>query len=588
MEALDILRSLLDETERERVEPELAEELHESPWNPASDDDMVRWAESEIVSHQGDRLKLAEVPTVRAIWLYFVQCFRDGVAIRAAILGPRGGGKTFLAAALQVLAARWYGGSTTNLGGSKEQAARCYAHITRTVQTIPGAAYPGFSGDVSQHVLSSILSKTVFVDRAEIEVLAASMKSVRGAHPKGPKGLGVIVIDEAALVEDSVVDAAKKQVVTADPSAIVQLSTMGELQTGSWWKLTRNPKKAGYRMFRYDIFDVAARCPYDCETSCPVKEHFAEDYYEDLGGGRRKFVHKAYCGGKAHEVDGHVTVDEIKRQWDDSDRLSFERELMGWSSENVGAVYDGDLIDKAIADDVWLDRGRDPDQHWRRFLLCDKAAGMDWGFSSPSQTAIAWGLRFRDKIIVYRWQFWSGERYSTIRGIVAETCFEERVATVRPDGAQASDNDELAALVSEGNDHYRELARAGFDRVTKAHKNGAGAGPQELRTFLGHALEDDEEPDAWDVAVEPVNFGTEKTYGIGEVRRRLEHGTIVFAKRFGGEPVPNHERAMEYLRAYHYDENGKPVKRDDHGPDGLLCLCLTWAPRRIGQSVGIS
>jgi len=576
VDALEILRGLLSETRREpTTEPDPEPEI----WDPYSVESMLDWAESEVISQQGDRLRIRGVPRIEEIVRWFLGELQARRQIRLAILGPRGGGKTFLVAAMQLLAARWYGGSTTNLGGSKEQAARCYAHILRTIQTVPDTpAYPDFRADVATRVRSSILSKTVFLSHAEIEVLAASPRSVRGAHPKGPSGLGVIVIDEAALVDDHIVDAAKKQVVVAKPSAIVQTSTMGTDQRGAWWRLTQQPKQQGYQLFAYDVFDVASRCPYDCATTCPVPEHFARDYSLDVGGGRSQHVHKAYCAGKAHEVNGHVEIDEIAQQFRESDRLSFERELMGWGSANVGKVYDAQLIERAISQDVWLDRARDPDQHWRRFLLCEKAAGLDWGYSAPSQTAVAWGLRWRDKIVVYRWQFWSGERFSVIRGIVAEACFRERVGTVRPDGANPSDNDELQELLGGGGGkHLAELARASADDLTRAR----GANGTVTRTFLGQVVA--EEDTEWDAMVEPVNFSREKDYGIGEIRRRLEHGTIIFAARFGGQEVQNHDRAMDYLRGYHYDDNGKPAKVDDHGPDALLCLVGTWAPRRMGS-----
>lgn len=570
MDALEILRGLLVETRRE---PE--EQSEPERWDPADSDSMVDWLEQEVISQQGDRLRIRGVPRLEEMVRWFISQLQGRERIRSAILGPRGGGKTFLVAAIQMLAARWYGGSSTNLGGSKEQAARCYAHILRTIQA--PAQPDGFSGDFGDHVLSSILSKTTLLSHSEIEVLAASSRSVRGAHPKGPSGLGMVVIDEAALVDDSIVDAAKKQIVTASPSAVIQTSTMGTDQKGAWWRLTQNPKNYGYHLFAYDVFDVAARCPYVCESTCPIPEHFANDYSIDLGGGRSQHVHKAYCGGKAHHTDGHIEVDEIAQQFlEGGDRLSFERELMGWGSGNVGKVYEGTLIERAISEDVWLDRGRDPDQHWRRFLLCEKAAGLDWGYSAPSQTAIAWGLRFRDKIVVYRWQFWSGERFSNIRAVVAEAVFRERVGTIRPDGANPSDNDEMQDLLSGQSKHLQELARAATDDVTRLHGDSMGG----VRTFMGARVQEDDV--GWDCLVEPVNFGREKDYGIGEVRRRLEHGTIIFAARFGGQPVQNHDRAMDYLRGYHYDDHGKPAKVMDHGPDALLCLVGTWAPRRMG------
>ena len=88
----------------------------------------------------------------------------------------------------------------------------------------------------------------------------------------------------------------------------------------------------------------------------------------------------------------------------------------------------------------------------------------------------------------------------------------------------------------------------------------------------------------FDCKVEPVKFGTEKAYGIGEVRRRLEKRLILFPRHFNGEPVPNVDRALRLLKAYRVDQNGIPVKKDDHTADSLLCGVTHWAPRKYSKT----
>ena len=62
--------------------------------------------------------------------------------------------------------------------------------------------------------------------------------------------------------------------------------------------------------------------------------------------------------------------------------------------------------------------------------------------------------------------------------------------------------------------------------------------------------------------------------------RRLEKGLIHFPRHFHGEPIRNVDRALKLLKAYRLDDNGKPVKKDDHCPDALMAGVLRWAPNR--------
>ena len=87
----------------------------------------------------------------------------------------------------------------------------------------------------------------------------------------------------------------------------------------------------------------------------------------------------------------------------------------------------------------------------------------------------------------------------------------------------------------------------------------------------------------WSCEVKPVKFGVDKYYGIGELRRRLELRKMRFPMCFQDEPVLNVERALSLLKGYHLDQNGMPIKKDDHCPDALLCAILNWSPRQETQ-----
>ena len=71
-------------------------------WDPSSIDSMVTYAEQEL------RVNLRGVPKVLAIFTEVITAFQERRRLRLAVLGPRGGGKTQLAAAIELIAYRWF------------------------------------------------------------------------------------------------------------------------------------------------------------------------------------------------------------------------------------------------------------------------------------------------------------------------------------------------------------------------------------------------------------------------------------------------------------------------------------------------
>lgn len=508
-EALKVVQQILDA--RCRSTPS-------STFVPISDEQAVVYAESAF------GIKLRSVPAVLDVFLTAIRSFRNRERLRLVVVGPRGGGKTKLAAVIQAMAWRHFGYEWVNVGGSLSQARLCFEYVRDAILDTPD-----LSAFAQQPVIQSSIKS---VGGAKMIVCAASETSVRGPHPRGPSGGGGQTLDEAGIMEDAIVMAARGQLTSADPSALIELSTMSERQDGNFNDLVTHPADKGFQLRRYTAFDVAKRCGYDCATTCPVKAHFADDYYRESSVGA-ELVHKAYCGGRAHEVDGWIDVDEIAQHWKDSDRDTFERELIGLSTKSVGQIYDPILLDELSPDELLI--GADIAQHNRRFAALEKTVGIDWGFSS--QAAMVYAVRLKDAAVVYRWDFASSTRYSVLRDQIKERVFADRIASIYCDAANPSDNEELELLL-----------RKEADRL-----------------------------DLPAPAVHPVAFGEWKMYGIGEIRRRVEKGLIRFPRTFGAEPVANWEPAMRYLKNYRADDKGKPIKKDDHGPDSLLCALIGWS-----------
>lgn len=513
------------------IEAGLSDDSSVRVYDPARDEDMVDYVEREL------RQKMRAVPKLCEILVLIIQDARAHRIIREAILGPRGGGKTRFAATIELLLWRFFGYDAQNIGGSLKQAQTCYEYMVEGHE---------LCDDLRRFTVKQTMYKTVSRNGNKIGVSAASETSIRGPHPGGDDQGGLVVIDEVAIMKDGIVDAVKGQLTSANPSACLQLSTMGERQGGRWHELINDPRHKGYRLHTFDIFDVSKKCAYECATTCPVKEHFAEDYYHDLGGGKRQFVHKAYCGGKAHDTDGWISIDEIAAQWEDLDSSTFERENLGINTAIVGHVFDPLLIKRACVANVQL--GKDPETHQRNLLRVEKAIGHDWGWSSLS--AACYMLRLRRTLIVYRWEFWDHTSFAKIGKHLSDTALAERIEFISPDAAEPAANDDM-----------REECDRLSDRLYR------------------------KKTEEFTTVVRPVVFSQIKGYGFGEVRRRLERETVLFPSHFGGVPVPNYEKAMGLIRAHQKGGDGKPIKKDDHASDALMCGVLNWSQRWAASPV---
>jgi hypothetical protein len=320
------------------------------------------------------------------------------------------------------------------------------------------------------------------------------------------------------------------------------------------------PEDKGYKVFRFDSFDAVKRCPYDCETTCPVKDHFhgnhAEGeepgYYRNMSGARRELVHAPFCGGRAHEVDGHLEVDEIAQQFRDTDLESFMREHMGIDAGKIGKVWDTPGLKRAMVEEIQL--GKTIDQHMQRFTVLEKCVGLDWGWAGL--TAAVYGVRLRNVIVVYAFEMWDHTQYRKINRHLLDRAFEDQIAYIQPDAAEPSEND---AMREDAELRAEKLQR---EEDKRAEENAEHERVEVLEPYVG-----------------PVVFSKWKTYAYGEGRRRIERELILFPRVFGGRPVPNYDRAMALLLNHEKKEDGSPQKIDDHVSDALVCMLLQWSKR---------
>ncbi len=180
----------------------------------------------------------------------------------------RAGSKTFLFGGLDSWVkscskARY---ETRILGGSLEQSLLSYEamKIFRD-ETDPMNAR--ISGDILQ-------SKTTFLNKSKVSILAASIKSVRGPHPQSLK------LDEVDEIETNVYNAALSQPLSkfGHKSVLGMFSTNHNIM-GQMDKALAKAKESGTNIYKYCVWECLASCrDYNCSTCkltniCPDPTH---------------------------------------------------------------------------------------------------------------------------------------------------------------------------------------------------------------------------------------------------------------------------------------------------------------------------
>lgn len=267
------------------------------------------------------------------------------LAVRSAVaVGPRGGGKSqgvsFIEFFLWILKEF----DALNLGGSEHQAANVYDYLVGYVESHPQWKAL-IEGDMK-------VSESKTKRKNWIKVLTASSKSVRSPHAGGDRIVfgekvrrgGILVIDEEAEAEPDIVKAALFTINTARPSVSVRSSTFHN-EAGSFAEVVDSAEEMGYKLYRWDVFDVCEGCNCTGEGCQSPEPCFREDHYEnvvdpDTGQVERKMKHRAYCGGRAKYASGWVPMEEIETTWKRIKRNheTFEIEQMGSRPGSKGFV----------------------------------------------------------------------------------------------------------------------------------------------------------------------------------------------------------------------------------------------------------
>jgi len=270
------------------------------------------------------------------------QMFLDiysGRVTKAAIVGPRGGGKTFSLGDLTSCMFLFRGFDVLIGSGSQEQASKVYDRVMDILRD---------DSETAEYVPNMTTKVAKGKNDNWIEFVPASQKRARGPHPGEGKRGGMIIVDEEAEMDEAILKALIGTGGTAKPLVILRASTAHKVD-GTFADLLDTLK--GYTLYKWDAFDVCGKCDRDCENCIPK---FRDEY----------------CQGKAkkNSVLGWLSVDYLFSMWEDMDEEWFEVELMGLRPSGAGLVIDPQYWPSILVDDAPYVPG------------ASNCIGIDWGF----------------------------------------------------------------------------------------------------------------------------------------------------------------------------------------------------------------
>jgi hypothetical protein len=255
------------------------------------------------------------------------------------------------------------------LGGSSDQSKRMYDNVSRFDMT---AFADTVVGEATQE-------KTRYRGGSNIEILMASMKSVRGPH------VPILMLDE--------VDEFTKRIYTA-ALAIAQSSkkvraTVEQFSTahnpnGIMQQLIEESAKSGLKLYRWCIFEVLKPCPHTCTKENPYKRCADMVKYDQLNVPHR---FSDVCACRAKKSRGYYSVEDLWQK--------FEHPMMSW--ESFAAEY---LCEMPKTEDAVFPMmgpihliGEWPADEWRGAV----GFGRQWrlvmgGDAGPVNSWIVWAL----------------------------------------------------------------------------------------------------------------------------------------------------------------------------------------------------
>ncbi len=270
-------------------------------------------------------VELARRPVCRghhAPYEYFERIFYERPPL-ALVLGPRGGGKSFLSALDTHLNSRWNPDhGTLVLGGSRAQSAQVFQALRDLVRR-------GKDADVIEKLLKD---GATYANGSEVAILAASPTSVRGPHVASLK------LDEVDEIDPEIREAAMGMCMNRHGvSASVVMTSTWHRVGGPMAQLMEKAQGGEFPFYRFCAFEILERCPEsrsgpnleNC-PSCPLMPWCHEDRDTHPGG-----------LPKAKRSGGHYAIDALIQKVQATSLRTFEADYLCKGPKADGLWFPG-------------------------------------------------------------------------------------------------------------------------------------------------------------------------------------------------------------------------------------------------------
>lgn len=482
------------------------------------------------ISKDGERkkIKLIKQQVMLIADVFYKRKRNNKVANKVIIWASRGGGKGVVVSVLVFLIMIWRRRSVVDMAGAAEQALVVYEYVKAFLtECIPVVEEKLLDGD-------PLMKRTQLKTGVSLKCIPNSPTQTRGKHPP------VLIADEACQQDtgkDKNVQAAMNMVFSEDDPIVILLSTF-HVPIGIFQEIWDKAEKLAFVKYKWDVYDTAQpctlndkcifcdgkdkRCRYckgkgkiackDCMLTRKVEEY-------DIDG-----VHIGHsylgCNGKCLTTDGYAPIENIFNAYETNsvDPNVWTTEFECYRPRTKGPVYD---LEAAWACFDYEKKFEHPN-------LTDpnlKTVGVDWGWTGQT-SVIGPAIEFKDRVVIYRERYFTKSPVAEISAYLATLKAEFGDFIVFADSSHPFENQTLTA--------------DGFGLWYDKHRRETEAG---------------------------VVFNKWKEWGIGNIRKW-------FDKRKLDISLDGCPDLWEYLKIYKIGDDGKPVKKMDHGPDALLCAML--------------
>lgn len=293
-------------------------------------------------------------------------------------------------------------------------------------------------------------------------------------------------------------------------------------------------EERGFKRYSWDAIDSMERCTAGLNTATP-EDPRAQGYCrsECPLTWRRSVVDvngvpigEAWqgCDARAREGEGFLPRNALlTAQRMNRGTSVFEVEYLNGRPDWMRPVYDSAWIERAFVDDAWPPPGS---------RVVEKSIGIDWGLEG--QTAI---------VLTALIDVPTGAVAPPGGGLPAEPPFRRCVGVL----------------------DVRYMTGKLTPEAIKVLWEWAGQFGQDKFYVYADASHpfNNLEVDQAGLDLSPVGFAKWKDYGIGNVTKFFTTPGRFYLRR-------SLDGLVEQLKRYRLDRQGRPIKRDDHGPDALL------------------